>query len=197
MLYQRRAGDWAFVILNRLHANNYRQLCSEIEGYQLDDGLLMFSTHSGSIFGLWIYSEEDKEQFCDWLDRVLKGQVSEETEEPMVAICVPPSQVARNTSPPPGLSESGDLRSMLHRAVSKQSLLDQLFAAAANTSGDKASETDSFYTGLAKQITREHGPRLHLSQFKKIAMETLMQSDSFWEDLYGAYIEVRHSFGEK
>lgn len=38
----------AFVILNRLHANNYRQLFTEIESFQVDNDLLMYSTHSGT-----------------------------------------------------------------------------------------------------------------------------------------------------
>jgi hypothetical protein len=48
LLYSRTVDDpWAFIILNRLHANNYRQLCGEIDSFQREDELLMYRTKSG------------------------------------------------------------------------------------------------------------------------------------------------------
>lgn len=50
LLYSRHTANepWAFIILNRLHANNYRQLCGEIDSFQKEDDLLMYRTKSGN-----------------------------------------------------------------------------------------------------------------------------------------------------
>ena len=50
LLYSRAqpADPWAFIILNRLHANNYRQLCGEIDSFQREDDLLIYRTKTGT-----------------------------------------------------------------------------------------------------------------------------------------------------
>lgn len=67
LLYTRNSPDsWAFIILNKLHANNYRQICSDIESFNMEDNLLMFNTRSGiyksyeEFYPFYLY---DKDQF--------------------------------------------------------------------------------------------------------------------------------------
>lgn len=172
MLYARRPGDYAFVILNRLHANNFRQLCGDIESHQQDDGLIMYSTHSGAIFGLWIYSEEEKEQFCQWLARI---QVSR-AASPMVAICVPPEE---GTGAANG-AKGADLRTLLGKAVERS-----------RSDSSVARLEEQFLEALLDRVDEQHGNRLPLSQFKRVVLDTMAADSAFWEDLYGTYVERR------
>lgn len=207
LLYQRTAGDWAFVILNRLHANNFRQLFEEIDSFQLDDGLLMYSTRSGAVFGLWIYSEEDKEQFCAWFERIIEGGSVEESPS-MVAVCEEDSGVSL---PPSTKSRSGgSLVDMLNRAVEKHqkqknvpphigakqgnNVLEQLFSSA-HSSPSKPPHSPAI-TEPARafhQLSRMLGfvrsvyPGMNEEQFRKTATNLLLGDEIFWEDLFNTY----------
>lgn len=216
LLYQRNVGDWAFVILNRLHANNFRQLFVEIDSFQLDDGLLMYSTRSGAVFGLWIYSEEDKEQFCVWFERIVEGGsevVSVDESSSMVAVCEEDSGVSL---PPANKSRSGgSLVDMLHRAVEKHqkqqnvplhiaaasvhpvhkqgnNVLEQLFSSA-HSSPAKSPQTITEPTRAFHQLSRMSGfvrsvyPGMNEEQFRKTATNLLLGDEIFWEDLYNTY----------
>lgn len=202
LLYQRTSNDWAFVILNRLHANNFRQLFAEIDSFQLDDGLLMYSTRSGTVFGLWIYSEEDKEQFCAWFERIIEGGT--EVAEEMVAVCSPSEEDSGVCMPPVKSRSGGSLVDMLNRAVEKHqkhpvpqqhkqvNVLEQLFSSA-QSSPSKASRIPTEPSRAFHQLSRMVGfvrsvyPGMNEEQFRKTAANLLLGDEIFWEDLYNTY----------
>lgn len=206
-MYQRTGGDWAFVILNRLHANNFRQLFADVESFQLDDGLLMYSTRSGTVFGLWIYSEEDKDQFCAWFERITEDTASLEASPSMVAVCSPSDEDSGVSLPPVKSRSGGSLVDMLTRAVEKHqhhkkvsalqgpgNVLEQLFSSAHSSPAKPLhSPTISGSAPAFQQLSRMVAfvrsvyPGMSEDQFRKTATNLLLGDEIFWDDLYSTY----------
>lgn len=227
MLYQRLAGDWGFVVLNKLKANNFRQLFSDIESFQVDDGLLMYSTHSGKrivvvyfkilmkfqgvVYGIWIYSESDKEQFVAWFEQIVNGP--SRTASPMVAVCVPrdndDDSYQSQTSTP--LANNKNIRDMLLQAARKNShdvppkqgpkILQELFASAISSPVKQPNSIPPINNHHSTSVSSDNAldkmvrfavqryPTLTPHSFKDIVSDLIAQDDQFWVGLYQSYLQ--------
>lgn len=72
MLYQRAEDpEWAFIILNRLHPNNFIVILDEVESVHLEQELLIVQLRDqGSVYGIWFYRQEDRDSLMEWLSAI-------------------------------------------------------------------------------------------------------------------------------
>lgn len=169
------------------------------------------------MFGLWIYSEDEREEMVTWFERVMRGR-----EPEMVAVVVPDDEEEKRVAEPrvsrhSSHGASSDIIGMLHRAAAQgqsspvpppmpannNNILQQLFASAQSAprhqiipqppppqQGFSAAEVGAQLQRMVRFMAAKY-PAMGPQQFRNAATELLSSDEILWSELYAAYTKYQ------